>query len=233
MDFRFGRSMTAYAKMPGIECQDKVLERSLGAVTHALLEGRYQKPVLMSCCTANGLQGFYYAWEAAIRHSGGVSSVNLLFTRFSEWMDLISFLPYEGKVVIRNKTSKAINIRVPGGVMLGDARVTINGNPVTPVFCGRYVNMTGLSGNEEIVVAFPQERRKLDLFVPHINGTVMAGVTASFVGSTCIGLDDEAENIFGSEIKWVRQFSEPKYRGSETLSKDAPYYVPPKVIQWY
>jgi hypothetical protein len=58
-------------------------------------------------------------------------------------------------------------------------------------------------------------------------------VTADFIGSTCIGLRDEDENIRGSESVLVKQFNEPKYRGGETLYKNAPYYVPPKVIKWY
>ena len=232
-DYRFGRNYAGSARMPGIECDDHVLERSLGSFVHMLQQGRYQKPCTMSCCNANGNQGFYFAWEAAIRHSSGVSAVNLLFTRFSEWLDLISYLPYEGKAVIRNKTSKTINIRIPGSVRLSDLRVMVNGNPVTPVFSGRYVNLKELSGREEIEVTFPLEKRKLTLAIPHVNGVIMDSVSANFIGSTCVGLDDEGENILGSEIRSVRQFNEPKYLGGKTLYKDAPYYVPPKVIQWY
>ena len=235
-DFRFTRSINIGEPIPGLECLDNVLGRSVGAIANFLSSGRYQSPNQMACCTGNGLQGFYYAWEAAIRHSGGVSSVNLLFTRFSEWMDLISYLPYEGKVFIRNKTSKVINVRIPGGVPLNQARVTVNGNAMTPVFCGRYVSLTGLCGGEEIVVTFPQTERKLTLSVPNLNGRLFWGypkVTANFVGSTCIGLEDEGESQFGSESVLVRQFNEPKYWGGETVYKDASYYVPPKVVQWY
>ncbi|MDR0294143.1 MAG: hypothetical protein LBH95_08335 [Oscillospiraceae bacterium] len=232
-DPRFAWSIAATAKMPGLECDENVLERCVGAVTHALMEGRYQKPMLMSCCTGNALQGFYYAWEASVRHSGGVSTVNLFFTRFSEWMDLISFLPYEGKVVIRNKTSKTINVRIPGGVLPGHVRVLINGHYITPGYCGRYLNILGLSGREEIVITYPLEKRRLELAVPSVDSVGCANVAAHFAGSTCIGLDGEGDSIVGSDFKWIRQYSEAKYRGPETLFKDAPYYVPPKVIQWH
>jgi hypothetical protein len=30
--------------------------------------GRYQSPFSMQCCTANGNQAFYYAWEAVVDH---------------------------------------------------------------------------------------------------------------------------------------------------------------------
>ena len=235
-DFRFTRNINLTDPYPNLECVDNVLERSVGAIVNNLYYGRNQSPNQMACCTGNGLQGFYYAWEAAIRHNSGTSTVNLLFTRFSEWLDLISFLPYEGKIIIRNKTSKNLNLRIPGGVMLGNVSMTINGNDILPVFCGRYVTVQGLSGGEEIIITFPQNKRKLALTIPNINGRLHWGfpkVNANFIGSTCIGLDDEGESIYGSESVLVQQFNEPKYESGETLFKDAPYYVPPKIIKWY
>ena len=236
-DIRHWYSVGWGREIPGLMYDgDDVLERCIGAFPNNLIEGRYQSSYLMSCCTGNGNQGFYYAWEAAIRHSDGVSTVNLFFTRFSEWMDLISYLPYEGKVVIKNKTSKTINIRIPGNVLLNQVEVSISGNPGSLSYSGRYLNLTGLSGNEEIIVTFPQYKRTQTLSIPDLNGTVFRGypkVTATFVGSTCIGLEDGGPSILGSDHVWVKQFNEPKYLNKETLYKDAPYYVPPKVIKWY
>ena len=237
-DYRFTRNAALTDPYPNLECVDNVLERSIGGIANNTVDGRYQSPNQSACCTANALQGFYYAWEAAIRHNDGTSTVNLLFTRFSEWMDVISFLPYEGKIIIRNKTSRNINVRIPQGVMHGDVRLSINGNDILPVLCGRYVNITGLSGGEEIIITFPQNKRTLNLTLPSINSRFHWGypkVTANFVGSTCIGLDDEGESMFGSESGslLVKQFNEPKYRGGETVFKNAPYYVPPKIIKWY
>ena len=231
-DFRFTRNINIAEPTPNLECVDNVLERSIGAIANILLAGRYQSPNQMACCTANALQGFYCAWEAAIRHNAGTSTVNLLFTRFSEWMDLISFLPYEGKVIIHNKTSKNINIRIPLGVGAGDVRITINGNDILPNFCGRYAVVSGLSGGEEIIMTFPQIKRTLYLTIPHMNTRFWWGgypkVNAHFVGSTCIGVDGD-----GSGDVRIKQFDKPKYKSGETIFKDAPYYVPPKVIQWY
>jgi hypothetical protein len=97
-DFRFTRNINLSDPIPNLECTDGVLERSVGATCGALTGGRYQSPNQMACCTANCLQGFYYAWEAAIRHSAETSTVNLLFTRFSEWMDLSPGFPEAKKL---------------------------------------------------------------------------------------------------------------------------------------
>jgi hypothetical protein len=54
-----------------------VLERSIGAFACNLLGGRYQSPFQMHCCTANGNQAFYYAWEGVVRGNGDRAVVNL------------------------------------------------------------------------------------------------------------------------------------------------------------
>ena len=222
--------------MPGFECVDNVLERSIGAFANNLMSGRHQTPNQMSCCTANGNQAFYYAWEAAVRHNGGISTVNLLFTRFSEWMDIVSYLPYEGRVDIKNKTSSVISVRIPGWVKLSDVHAKVNDNPVNSQNFGRYIVFSGLSGNEEIIIEFPQHAITQTLKIPSLNGRQWRGgpeVTANFVGSTCTGLAGQGESVYGSESVWVEQFDNPKFRAGKTVMKETGYYVPSKIIKWY
>ena len=69
------------------------------------------------CCTGNGSQAIYYAWEGIIQEKGnGVVQVNLIMNRFSPWIDILSYLPYEGKVVLKNKSAEEIFIRMPDWV---------------------------------------------------------------------------------------------------------------------
>ena len=42
--------------------------------------------------------------------------MNLLLNRASPWLDVDSYLPYEGKMVIRNKTCERVSIRIPSWV---------------------------------------------------------------------------------------------------------------------
>jgi len=238
-DFRYARSI-ALDPVPGLEETGDVVERSLGAIANFNVGGRYQGPVQMHCCTGNGVQAFYYGWEAAIRHSGGVSTVNLFFTRFSKWMDLISFLPYEGKVLINNKRSGSINVRIPGWVLLKSVRLSVNGNIITPDTSGRYIRLSGLTGAELIIIEFPQPVRKMSITLPNLNGRHRAPlvVKANFIGSTCIGIDgNDAEDPTGSEPPWVKMFEYPGYyrrfREGSYAEKEADYHVPDKIIKWY
>lgn len=70
----------------------------------------------MQCCTGNGTQGLYYAWEGIVRERGETAQVNRLLNRAAKLLDVDSFLPYAGKVVLRNKAARRIAVRIPGWV---------------------------------------------------------------------------------------------------------------------
>ncbi|MCL1909770.1 MAG: glycoside hydrolase family 127 protein [Kiritimatiellaeota bacterium] len=237
-DFRFTMSI-ALDTIPGLEDVEDVVERSMGGMCNCL-QGRYQITHQMACCTANGLQGFYYGWEAAIRHDAGTSTVNLFYTRFSPWMDLISYLPYDGRVVIMNKTTKTLNVRIPGWVRMNDVRVTVNGIDATPARIGRYMRLDGLTGGECVEITFPQPRRSMEVVRADYNlrpwrwrGTLKYNL----VGSTVIGFDDSGESSQGSEPTQIKLYEHPGYyknfRSGKYAEKSAPYYVPEKIIRWY
>ncbi len=233
-DFRF---INAYLQrpFPGQETTQDVLARSIGAFAWTLVNGRYQAPLTMQCCTANGNQGFYYAWEAAVKPSGNGAVVNLLFNRFSPWLDLDSYLPFEGRVQIRNKGCRNIQVRLPGWVRLGELRCTVNGLSREPAWCGRYAGFLDLPGEAVITLEFPVPVETVTLLIPFMNARQYRGVargTYVFKGSTCIGQVEE-ESIFGSEYAWVRLYQRPDYALERAPQVDVPYRVADRFIRWY
>jgi len=104
--------------------------------------------------------GLFYAWDASVRYDNGAARINLLFNRASPWLDMDSYLPYQGKVVIRNKSASELFIRIP--LWVDDARVICkkDGNTVEPVgWNGRYVRLQDLEPNDQVTVEFPMEER--------------------------------------------------------------------------
>ncbi|MBI4474004.1 MAG: hypothetical protein HY646_15150, partial [Acidobacteria bacterium] len=63
-----------------------------------------------ACCTGNGSTALFYAWEAALRHHDGVVEINLLLNRASPWLDVDGYLPYEGRVVLQNKSARTVSV---------------------------------------------------------------------------------------------------------------------------
>ena len=75
--------------LPGQERSITCIDRSIGAYGH-LVGARYLYPRLMHCCTGNGPQGLYYAWEGIVRHDGNAADVNMWLNRRSPWLDVWS-----------------------------------------------------------------------------------------------------------------------------------------------
>jgi hypothetical protein len=69
--------------------------------------------------------------------------------------DLDSYLPYEGKLVIRNKTARKLSVRVPGWVEMAAVRCSINRRPAAPFAVGRYLVFDRLPARAEVTLTFP------------------------------------------------------------------------------
>ena len=95
----------------GSDAYDNVHRQFLGGFTQAeLLKNPHSS--VFGCCTANGNRALYTVWEGITRFSDGVATVNLLLNRAAPWMDIHSYLPYEGKVAIQNKLGER-SLRAP------------------------------------------------------------------------------------------------------------------------
>ncbi len=233
-DWRFSNSLVR-APFPGQETTDNVLERAVGGFAWILANGHFQHPGEMHCCTANGNQGFYYAWDAVVKGSGNRATVNLLFNRFSPWLDLESYLPFEGKVVIHNKKAQYLQVRIPAWVRSGDLRTFVNETAVEPTWNGRYAGLYDLPLDAEIRFEFPLVKETVTLMIPGMNARQYRGVTKGtyqFKGSTCTGMIED-ESIFGSEYTWVKLYQHPIYTLDKAPMIDVPYHVVEKPVEWY
>lgn len=143
---------------PANETRDHVIERVVGVF---LSDGAH--PTLIPehcflytiCCTGNCTPALYAAWESTVTYKDGVASVNLLLNRASQWLDIDSYLPFEGKVVIRNKTAEKIVVRMPGWVDLAAVKVRVNDQAVKPVWVARRLMLESLKAADVVTVVFP------------------------------------------------------------------------------
>ena len=218
-------------RLPGQECTERVVERNLGAITHSLQGGMVQDPMMMSCCNANANQAFYYAWEAITRYQDGVATINLLLNRFSPWLDIVSYMPFEGKVKIENKTSRRISVRIPAWIPRASLQCTLDGRAVAPDWNGRYAQFDGLRGGETLSLEFPLVRETLSLALSTINAADVVRLEADFAGSTCLGTTNVDENYV--EGVGLKLFNRPEYKAEVAPLREVPYYVVEKPIRWY
>ena len=108
------------------------------------------------CCPGNANHALFYAWESIVRcDEAGHATINLLLNRASRWLDIDSYLPYEGKVVIHNKTARSLAVRIPRWADRQAIKTEVNGQPATTYWAGSYMMVPSLKRQELITIRFP------------------------------------------------------------------------------
>jgi hypothetical protein len=116
---------------------------------------------IMHCCTANGARTLYYVWDSIVSKSGGEFRVNLLLNRASEWLDVHSYLPVQGRVVLKIKRAGRVAVRMPEWVTLGEVSAAVGREKADTHLEGRYVAIGGLKAGDEVELTFPVPERTL------------------------------------------------------------------------
>jgi len=145
-------------------------------------------PHMWGCCSTNGPMGLYYAWHGITRFQDGIATVNLFLNRASAWMDVDSYLPYEGKLVLRNKKARMVNVRIPYWLANGSIECRVNGETHSPPMSGNYLVFSDLEPSDTIQLAFD---------VPETTEKYTIGdrvYTLSFRGSTLVDITPRDEN---------------------------------------
>lgn len=188
--------------------EETLLQRFVGGF-YAGTPTRIRSNGILGCCTVNGAQGLYYAWHGITRFDAGVATVNLFLNRASPWLDVDSYLPYEGKVVLHNKQARIVLVRVPGwadankfGCHLSHASTASSpaggasgeGEPqaqaVTPARAGNYLVFEGLAAGDTLTLEFPLSR-STDQYT--IDGKKY---TVTYKGSTIIDIGPRDEEDY-------------------------------------
>ena len=166
-------------------------------------------PSVMACCTANGSMGLYYAWHGITRFSEGVATVNLLLNRASKWMDVHSYLPYEGKVELHNKEARVALVRAPYWVEMKEVKSYVDDRAARPATSGRYLVFEGLQTGQIIRLEFPNPETT-DTYT--IKNQVYR---LKFRGSTVVDIDPKSKDP--GEITL--------YERSRLLAREAPRHT--------
>jgi len=187
---------------PGQETVDNVLNAP-SCLPWILVNGQFHHPSDMQCCTANGNQGFYYAWM----RSSKVPATRLPSTCFSTASPLAetleSYLPYEGKWSSTTEGAQPPGAHPGLGRLDEGARLRQTVTPSSPpgtALC----RLFDLPLTAEIRFEFPITEETVSMMIPGHELQQYRGVakgTYQFKGSTCIGVVEDDEHL-GSEYNW-------------------------------
>ena len=143
---------------PKEQTDDNVYERCVGVMLtpatrpHHIPKHQFTWTI---CCSGNAVAAYYFVWESTVRFNDGAAQINFLLNRASPWLDLDSYLPYEGKAVIRNKTAQSVTVRIPKWVDKQAVRGDVNGKAAPALWAGNYLVFNGLAPKDVITIQFP------------------------------------------------------------------------------
>jgi len=123
------------------------------------------KPEISATASLSTALAFYYAWHGITRFDHGLAQVNLFLNRAAPWMDVESYLPFEGKVILRNKHAEAARVRIPAWVDVKDLKVMLNGRPIEALQPGRTVFVEGIKTGDVIELNFVLRERTDKYFI--------------------------------------------------------------------
>jgi hypothetical protein len=112
-----------------------------------------------ACCTAYGCNGLSWIWERTLRHQDGQLKVNLLLNRASEWADVDSYIPYQGRVDVKVKKPVDLSIRIPEWVTPDQAKCQVNKQDRQLGWNGRYAKVGGVKPGDVATLTFPISER--------------------------------------------------------------------------
>ena len=113
----------------------------------------------MHCCTGNASRALYYAWQGILDHDTGKLRVNMLLNRSSQWADVHSFIPYEGRVEVIPKQNVTLAVRIPDGVDQRKVKVLMGKKQHAPQWAGRYLEVGSCAPGDKVTITFPLTER--------------------------------------------------------------------------
>jgi hypothetical protein len=121
--------------------------------------GRGATSGMGGCCTAYGCNGLFWVWERILRHQDGKLKVNLLMNRASEWADVDSYIPYQGRVDVKVKKTVDLSLRIPEWVTPEQSKCQVNRLDRTLAWEGRYAKVGDVKPGDLVTLTFPISER--------------------------------------------------------------------------
>ncbi|MHB1000082.1 MAG: glycoside hydrolase family protein [Armatimonadota bacterium] len=115
---------------------------------------------ISGCCAPEGIRAVYTCWQDTIRRMPksqlgpkGIY-VNMSFNRKSEWGDVTSFMPHQGRLTVKAKVRDDFFIRPPYWADRNQVLAFVDSKPVPVKWSGAYVQFDAKPG-QELTLTYP------------------------------------------------------------------------------
>ena len=218
----------------GVATTEDVFDASMGAFAADQFKSYWAL-----CCSPWGAMGMFYAWEGTLRYADGTARINLLLNRASPCMDVDSYLPYEGKVVLRNKTAREVLVRIPLWIDKKAVGCRLGSKTKSPEWIGNYLRIQGLKAGDVVTIEFPVAERTerwttdetIVAFLPGWPGKVTRNFR--FRGNTLVEITPPVPTWpLNKGNWWLYQDRARKYRASKASMIEVTRFTTPLSLRW-
>ena len=131
-------------------------DRCLGTWCHSLTVRNRS----IGCCNGDSPRMLYFIWHNIVTFSDEQLRVNLLLNRPSPWVDIDSYLPFKGKVVIhvKEKCSEFL-IRIPEWTDWNAVDCSLNGKSRKYRWSKSHIDIGRVKKGDTVTVTFPLRHR--------------------------------------------------------------------------
>ena len=190
-----------------------------------------------ACCTANAGRTMYWIWDSIITNQNDQVRVNLHLNRATAWLDINSYLPYEGKVVLKMKQAKDVLVRIPDWTDRNALTCKVDDAPVAFTWQGNYVQLRGLKAGQTVTVEFPIEERIVFSEI----GRIPCRLTIK--GNTVVDIDPRSweriecnaypdPTVLRDEGELCPLYQREHYRQNKAPMKEVTRFVSQEKIKW-
>ncbi|MDP7741818.1 MAG: glycoside hydrolase family 127 protein, partial [Lentisphaeria bacterium] len=131
------------------------MERAVGCFSGWALPNDWGAMSMHGCCTGNASRTIYWIWDCIVTREDGIVKVNLLMNRASQWLDVDSYLPYQGRVVLKIKDAATAAVRIPEWTDRENVACTVGGAEHGYEWSGNYILIDGLTSGDVVDIRFP------------------------------------------------------------------------------
>jgi len=116
-----------------------------------------EKGTVEGCCINGGIRGLYLAYENAFHEDAQEIRVNLLLSTASRDLELVSYMPFEGRVDVHPHSEKPVLVRCPAWLEPGKVEVKGPASVQAEVKGqAHWLRLMGLRAGSAVVLRFEQ-----------------------------------------------------------------------------
>jgi hypothetical protein len=201
-----------------------ILRRSLGSFSgfsgrnDLFGEASETRMKIMQCCNGAGTRGLYDLWRYAVDDDGRRARVNMAFSRPTAWGDVVSHMPYAGRVEVRMKAARDLGFRIPAWVAPAEMTAHRNGAPVCPEIKDGYAWLAGLRSGDLVGVRYALPLSSRTYPVPGVGSH-----TAQFKGDTVVAMMPRGA--------YAPLYQRERYLQDEAPECERPRWLPEREIE--